>query len=219
MPSRYRLIIQPCTVLIIISMLLSACPAPVVEYPVPARRVKDQSTEYQNVQFEGQVTKQTTKELGQRYPAGFYEEKQPIIPLDRQVRVSFRLFISNPNRPNIAKMVTDTFVNVFTRSNLFNIVEREQLGQVASELELNQSGLINQDRAPETGQFAATDVIVTGAIDQAGGRLVDARVIEVTSGRIVLSERITPAAVNRQSAEMLARMLLNRMKEKYYATN
>jgi len=196
--------------------LLSGCPAPVVEYPVPTRRVKDQSTDYQQVRHEGQVSKQTSKELQKRYPAGFQEEKQIVIPLDQQIRVSFRLFTSNPRQPDTAKMVTDTFVTVFVHSNIFNIVEREQINQLTSELELNQSGLVDQDKAPDTGQFSATDVIVTGAINQAGARVIDARVLDVASGRIILAERITPAAINRQSAEVLARILLNRMKKKFY---
>lgn len=205
-------------IIIIFSLLLSGCPAPVVEYPIPARRIKDQSTDYQPVHSEGQVSQKTVKELEERYPAGFHEQNQPIIPLDDQIRVSFRLFTSNPRQTNTAQMVTDAFINIFAESNIFVVIERERINQLATEHELNQSGLINQDEAPEAGQFAASDVVVTGSIDQAGGRMINARVMDVTTGRIILSERLTPAVINSQSAEMLARMLLNKMKEKYYTT-
>lgn len=113
-------------------------------------------------------------------------------------------------------MVTDTFINVFTQSNLFKVIEREQVGQLATELELNQTGLVNQDKAPETGQFDATDVVITGSLNQQGGRAIDTRVLDVATSQVVLTERVTPANINRQSAEMLARRLLTRMKEKYY---
>ncbi len=203
--------------LICIVLFLTGCPpAPVVEYPNPTRRVKNQSTHYEEVQFQGQVSQKAIKELEQKYPDGFYKEQIPVIPPDQRVRVSFRLFSSNPNRPDLAKMVTDTFINVFTQSNLFTVIEREQVGQLATELELNQTGLVNQDKAPETGNFDATDVVITGSLNQQGGRALDARVLDVTTSQVVLAERSTPAAIDRQNAEMLARRLLNRMIEKYY---
>ncbi len=202
---------------IFILLFLTGCPpAPIVEYPNPTRRVKNQSTHYEQVQYQGQVSQKAQKELQQKYPEGFYKERQPVIPPDQQIRVGFRLFTSNPNRPDLAKMVTDTFINVFGQSNLFQVIEREQVGQLATELELNQSGLVNQDKAPDTGQFAATDVVITGAVNQGGGRAIDVRVLDVATSQVVLTERITPAVVNRQSAAMLARQLLSRMKDKYY---
>ncbi len=205
--------------IILILLLPLGCAAPVVEYPVSAKRVANQSTTYQQTQYEGQLSRQNSTEIKKRYPPGLQREKTLQIPLEQQVRVSFRLFSSNPSQPDTAKMVTDTLVNVFVQSNMFNIVERENLSQLVTELELNQSGLINQDNAPETGQFSATDVIITGVVDQLGDNLITANVLEVSSGRIVLSERITPAAITRLNAEMLARRLIDRMKEKFYNTH
>ena len=210
-----HLSIRPLIVLMLVFLVLSGCTA----RPSTVKPVNDRSEYYQDTRFEGQIPIQTSQELQERYPAGFHENEPLVIPLDQQVRVSFRLFTSNPSQPDISKMVTDTFVNVFVKSNIFNIIEREQIGHLTGELELNQSGLVNQDNAPETGQFSAPEFIITGAIDQVGGRLIDANLLDISTGRVVLSERIVPAAINSQNAKMLARILLTRMKEKFYKVN
>ena len=212
-----RLFAARCLFCLLVAVsILSGCAAPVVEYPTPARRVKNQSIQYEEVQYQAQVSPQARDELQKKYPDGFYKEVHPAIPPDQQIRVSFGLFSSNPDAPDLARMVTDTFVYVFTESNLFKIVERQQVGQLITELEMNQTGLVDQDKAPDTGQFAATDVIITGGVNQQGGTAIDARVLDVATSQIVLADRLSPATVDRQSAEMLARMLLGRMVDKYY---
>ncbi len=194
-------------------LLLNGCGAPVKEVSIT-------TVEYEEVAYQGQVPEQVFKEVQKRYPPGFWKDNGPVIPPDKQLRVSIKKFDSSPDQPDLAKTVTDVFVTTFVRSRSFNIVEREQLDQVATELELNQSGLVEQVDAPETGQLTATDVIITGSINQAGNTInLAARVLDVASGRIVLAESITPAAVNGQSAAMLARMIITEMKDQFYGSS
>lgn len=196
-----------------ILLLLYGCGTPVKEVSITTAK-------YNEVAYQGQVPEQVFKEVQKRYPPEFWKDNRPVIPPDKQLRVSIKKFNSSPDQPDLAKTVTDVFVATFVRSQAFNVVEREQLDQVATELELNQSGLVEQVNAPETGRLTATDVIITGSVNQAGNNInLTARVLDVASGRIVLAESITPAAVNGQSAAMLARMMITEMKDQFYGTS
>ncbi len=186
----------------------------------PVKEVSITTTDYEEVAYQGQVPEQVFKDVQKRYPPGFWQESGSVIPPDQQLRVSIRRFDSSPDQPDLAKIVTDVFVTSFVRSRAFNVVEREQLDRLATELELNQSGMVEQVNAPETGQLTATDVIITGAVNQMGNTInLEARVLDVASGRIVLAESISPAAIDTRSASMLARMIITKMKEQYYGNS
>jgi len=85
-----------------------------------------------------------------------------------------------------------------------------------NEFELSQSGVIDTSTSQEIGQLTGVEAIVTGTVSQMGNnQRVDARVIDISTGRVVIAER-TNQANNVQRINLLARRLINRMIDKYY---
>lgn len=53
------------------------------------------------------------------------------------------------------------------RTNVFIVVERERLDQVLKEMELGQTGLIDETQASEVGKLLGVDAIITGQVNAA----------------------------------------------------
>lgn len=76
------------------------------------------------------------------------------------------------------------------------LVERAQLKALMSELKLSEFGLVEEKDAPELGKLAGAQAMVIGQISEAGDRfLVNARVVDTETGRIIAAEQgAVPAA-------------------------
>lgn len=200
--------------------LLSGCTPSVVEFPTEVQTIYDQNTEYRKVKDNSQISENNVKELRKQYPKDFYRSDIPVIPTNQKKKVGVTLFISNPNQPGLAKLVTDVFTTIFVNSRQFIVVEREQLNQIISEIELNQSGLLaNNGLEAQSGGLSGVDFLVTGTITQTNGTIIYAKVMDVTTGYIDISEKITTQNADRRSAELLAGIVLSAMTEKYYNTS
>jgi tetratricopeptide (TPR) repeat protein len=71
------------------------------------------------------------------------------------------------------------------------IVEREKLNQVLAELKLGRGRFIDPRTAQKLGKGLAAAYIVTGSYVLAGGTLrLDCRIVQVTTGRVVASEKV-----------------------------
>jgi TolB-like protein len=85
----------------------------------------------------------------------------------------------------IGKIVSETLTTDFVRSGKFNVVEREQLSKVLKELQLNQTGLVDENSAKTIGKMLAADSILCGSVSEVGKFFdINVRVIDVEKATI-----------------------------------
>ena len=156
----------------------------------------------------------------------FWKDQPLNIPPEKRLNIGIREFLPLTQPPELGQMVTEIFTTTFTKSGAFNIIERQQLDKILNEHELNQSGIIDPQSAQQIGHIAGLDAVVTGGISQIGNaRRIDARVIDVKTGQVVLSEALTPVfdiqnrnlrPVDYQNIAGLARRIVDEMVAHYY---
>lgn len=169
-------------------------------------------TQYIEVPYSGQVTAQTVKDLEEQYPPGFWEDQgQEVGAL--QSTIAVKVF-SSSFQPELGRSLADMVASALINSGQVTVVEREQIADLLSELEFSQTGLTDTPAGYETGQMQTVDFVVTGNISQIGNRhRVEAKLMDVLSGRIVASEALTVDQVGVAAANALAGMLLGRIKQ------
>ena len=106
------------------------------------------------------------------------------------------------------------------KSGAFRLLEREQLDAIASELKLNQSGLVDPSTALKVGRIAGAQYMMTGAVtlyyysEKASGFalpilgssskaktayvVLDIRIIDVETSEIVYAANQTGEATNKE---------------------
>jgi TolB-like protein len=93
-----------------------------------------------------------------------------------------------PLRKGLADMLITDLGNVSS----LQLVERDKLNQVLSELKLSQSKFIDPRTAQKLGQGLAAELIMTGSYAIAGETLrVDVRIVEVKTGRVAASDKVS----------------------------
>ncbi len=82
--------------------------------------------------------------------------------------------------------VTDLlFANLIANPDLF-LVDREGLGKILDELELNQSGLVNPDQAVKVGHLTGAKILVTGSVLNVGNsKYLIAKIIGTETSRVL----------------------------------
>jgi TolB-like protein len=112
----------------------------------------------------------------------------------------------------LSEMLTTSFVN----SEAFKITEREQLHKVAKELQLSQSGIIDVTQAKQVGRMVGADAIITGSVTKIGYDLrVDARIIDVQSGIILIAEKMI-GKTDLNSISSIADRIVDNLVNKFY---
>jgi curli biogenesis system outer membrane secretion channel CsgG len=99
--------------------------------------------------------------------------------------------------------ISDILATELSRTGAFILVEREQLDAVMREQALGLSGMVSEKSAPQVGQLIGANAVITGAVTQFGVRteakdliltaskkqiascVVDVRLVEVSTGRII----------------------------------
>ncbi|MCB1315580.1 MAG: VWA domain-containing protein [Leptospiraceae bacterium] len=77
-----------------------------------------------------------------------------------------------------------------SKNETFRVVEREDLQQILSELELQQSGLIDEEQASELGRLLGSDLLLAGKmISSADRHEVFLRLIRVETGEVLAVSR------------------------------
>ena len=180
------------------------------------RDVPQTDTTYAATDYKEEVPQSTMGELEKKYPPGFWKEKKLNIPMTDRINIGIKEFANATQQQDLEKTITEIFITAFSKSGAFNVIERQQLEKVLNEFELSQSGVIDTSTSQEIGQLTGVEAIVTGTVSQMGNnQRVDARVIDISTGRVVIAER-TNQANNVQRINLLARRLINRMIDKYY---
>jgi len=74
----------------------------------------------------------------------------------------------------------------------FFCVERMRLSQVLKEIQLSQTGLLEESKAPEIGKMANADIIVTGSVGMLGPRyVVNAKAVSVEAAKVLAAAQVT----------------------------
>ncbi|MBL7148965.1 MAG: hypothetical protein ISS80_02725 [Candidatus Cloacimonetes bacterium] len=102
----------------------------------------------------------------------------------------------------LGKGISDILSTELSKTNSFILLEREKLETIMKEQTLGQTGLINEQIAPEVGKLLGANAIITGSITQFGVRTetydiiltsgkkqiatctVDIRIIDINTGQI-----------------------------------
>lgn len=106
----------------------------------------------------------------------------------------------------LGKGAADILTTELVKSDRFIVVEREKMERLLEEQGLALSGVVDEATAAQTGRILGLNAIITGAISQFGTKIegqnlgifqrkrqtaecvVDVRVIDVTTGQILLAE-------------------------------
>jgi TolB-like protein len=119
----------------------------------------------------------------------------------------------DPSMLPLAKGLASMLVTDLARHPDVTVVERSRLSEILKEIELGQSGYMDPASAQQLGQGLGASHILTGTFSVAADRLrVDARMIEVATGKIVLAEQVVGTksdvfALEQTLAELLHRSL------------
>lgn len=69
----------------------------------------------------------------------------------------------------------------------FNLVERIKISEVLKEIELGQTGLIDENTAPQVGKMIGAEGLLTGSFQIVGQTIrIDARLLDVETGRVLV---------------------------------
>jgi TolB-like protein len=91
----------------------------------------------------------------------------------------------------LRKGLADMMITDLASMPALHIVEREKLNQVLAELKLGRSKFVDPRTAQKLGKGLAAAYIVTGSYILSGATLrLDCRVIEVTTGRVIASQKV-----------------------------
>jgi len=204
--------------LLCMGLVVTVCALAVISCVV-VQQAPQESTKYTAAEYEGQVSSSTRLELNKEYPSGFWKDEAIAVPAKDRLRVGVNQFSSPKNMANLSQQVTDIFFTTFIQSGAFDMYERIKLEKLIAEHELSQTGLVDSSKAKEIGRLVGIDVLIVGSLSEANSRQrVDVRIIDVQTGQAVLADRMD-RAINTQNTAFLARKLVNKMVERYYANS
>ncbi len=130
-----------------------------------------------------------------------------VLSSEAKPRLAIRSFDNKTDGNVPAAAITEMMTTELFNAKIFTLVERERLGDVAAEIRLGQSGLVEESTAPELGKVKGAQLTMTGAITQyfynaSGGVIpvpgggaglasrtayvtIDLRIINTSTGEIV----------------------------------
>jgi TolB-like protein len=97
----------------------------------------------------------------------------------------------------LSKGITDMLITDLSKIQEIQIVEREKLESLIAEIKLGQTSYFDQNTAQQMGKGLGADAILTGAFLLLDKTLrIDARLIDVESGEILVAESISGSMSN-----------------------
>ncbi|MDA8326013.1 MAG: FlgO family outer membrane protein [Nitrospiraceae bacterium] len=110
-------------------------------------------------------------------------KKVAILPLDT---LTPRL-----QQGQVGRAVSEMLIQSFSKSSLFQVIERDKLGSIFKELALNASGGIDPEDAKRIGRISGADFLLLGSVLDAEQQLLtQARLVDVETGEIIAAESI-----------------------------
>ncbi len=113
----------------------------------------------------------------------------------------------------LGRMVSEFLTTSAANTGAFSIVERSLLNKVMKELELEQSGLVEESQAREIGRMVGADAVLTGSVSKLGSSMrIDARLINVETGKIMAAaSELTQgdlASLSRATDSLIRKLLI-----------
>ncbi|MBN1648226.1 MAG: hypothetical protein JW874_09350 [Spirochaetales bacterium] len=131
-----------------------------------------------------------------------WAEKQPGV---------FKLNISigdiENNSPRAKKLqmgqtVRDLFLKIFSRSNIFSVIDRKAMQEIMKEQELQLSGITDEKSAVELGNVLNAQVILYGSVGETGDSFViSCSLVDVETGEVTTDQAIVNADIITDAAE------------------
>ena len=131
---------------------------------------------------------------------GTYSKLPKKEKVSRIAVVSFTNIGSMSEQKKMGQIVAELLQANFTKGKAFEVVERERLDKILQEMKLSAVGLTEPGNAEKFGKLMDAQAIITGSVADVGDKFaVNARMIDVEKGKIILSED-----VKLQQANMIA---------------
>lgn len=113
-------------------------------------------------------------------------------------RVAIIYFENSSDDPSLNKLkkgLADMMITDLSNINMLNIVERDRLEAILKEQKLSKSSQVDAATAAKVGKLLGAQVILTGGYFEMMGSLrIDARFIDVETGKILKSDGVDGAA-------------------------
>ena len=94
-------------------------------------------------------------------------------------------------KKNMGNLVAEILISELAKYEAFTLVERMHLEKVLDEQALALSGLIDSETSVQIGNLLGAQAIISGSVIEAGEFfIVNARMVDVESGNVVLTESI-----------------------------
>ena len=91
----------------------------------------------------------------------------------------------------LKKGLTDMLISDLNKVSMLNVIERTRLEEILKEQKLNNSANFDSKTASKIGKLLGVEHIMTGSFFELMGRLrIDARLIDVETGKIIKSEGV-----------------------------
>jgi len=134
---------------------------------------------------------------------------RPPLPVDQRKRVAVLEFEDRTDygKGRLGRAASNILLTYLDRSQQFNIYERERIEKILEEQDLARTGAFDPATAVAVGKLAQVDLVFLGAVSNYGFHtrrtevlifgskvrqqaeaVVDVRIVEVATGRIVASE-------------------------------
>ena len=92
---------------------------------------------------------------------------------------------------SVGALASALLTDEFSRSTVFSVIERKDLEAIMKEYSLSLSGLTSEETSPELGELQGVELLLLGSVSEAGGTyIIAARLVEVETGKIVVSSSI-----------------------------
>jgi TolB-like protein len=109
--------------------------------------------------------------------------------------LEFENLTQGASRYNIAQGVEDLFTTAFSRSTLFRLVERRNLGAILEEQKLQLMGLTDDEGTAELGRIRNAEALLLGTVSDIGESfIVSIRLVDVETGEMKAEDIILDRA-------------------------
>ena len=190
-------------------LLLTSCGPTITEAP-------QRQTVYTETESYGQVSASTLSDLEKQYPKDFYREQEKPVAAERQLSLGVSPFKGAGQLAQAAELATDVFTTTAVQSELFKVVERGEIERIAAELELGQSGLVDPATSMKIGTMTGMQLLLSGSLsDNSGVQRIDVKVIDLSSGEIILAEKMD-GGIDSSSLGFMARQVVKKLANRYY---
>lgn len=104
----------------------------------------------------------------------------------------------------IAEATTEILSTTIAQERIFQVIERNQLDKIFNELKLNSNDEFDENQAIEIGKLAKADSIIIGSLTKIGDTIsVNARLIDVATGSIILAKRVSTDNINSLDSQIV----------------